>query len=260
MEITQFEKYASFYDMLYQHKDYKGEAAYIEEIINQFVNKNREHTQVLDLACGTGKHIFELYQQGYQVTGSDISTQMIEVAREKALLNNFEISFYNHSFQEADKIEGNYDCVISMFSAVDYLTNYRDQVKAFTNIYNLLADDGVFIFDFWNGNTVVKEYSPVKVLRKSNGDQEIMRISETKINTLNQDVWVKFTCFLFENNLKSLEFTETHHLHYYYLPEIENLLTQCGFTIEHKCPFLKLQENITDADWNISIVARKNKK
>src|SRR5688500_15137281 len=103
MEITQFEKYASFYDMLYQHKDYKSEAAYIDEIINKFVKKDRENTRVLDLACGTGKHIFELYQQGYQVAGSDISAQMIEVAREKALIKNFEIPFFNHSFQEADK-------------------------------------------------------------------------------------------------------------------------------------------------------------
>lgn len=259
MEIVQFEKYASFYDLLYKDKDYRKEAAYIDLIINKFLGKQKEETRVLDLACGTGKHIFELYQKGYQVAGSDISDQMIDIASQKANENNWDIPFYNYSFQEAHHIKPEYHVLMSMFSAVNYLTSYQDQVKAFTNIYDLLADDGIFIFDYWNGNAVVKDYSPVKVLRKKANDEEILRISETNINTLTQDVFVKFSCLLLESDVKTLEFEETHHLHYYYPSEIQNLLIQCGFEIEHICPFLSLDQDIQESDWNISIIARKRK-
>ena len=36
---------------------------------------------VLDAACGTGQHALALAREGYQVTGTDLFPQMIEIAR-----------------------------------------------------------------------------------------------------------------------------------------------------------------------------------
>lgn len=255
--ITQFETYATFYDLLYKDKDYKGEASYIHQLIQRFLPKPPAQIKVLDLACGTAKHIFELHQGGYTVAGSDISAPMVEIARERADSKRLAIPFYTYSFQEADQIQDSFDVVISMFSALNYLTSYEDQVKSLKNIHHLLREDGILIFDFWNGNAVVKDYSPVKVLKKSDDATSIMRISETTIDPLKQDVFVKFTCLTFEGDVKVQEFDETHHLHYYYFPEIFNLLKQCGFKIEFVCPFMETDKAITPSEWNISVVARK---
>lgn len=254
----QFNVYAAFYDLLYKDKDYKGEAAYIDSLLQEFVRKDRGNVKLLDLACGTGKHLMQLSRLGYsKLNGSDISASMIDVARSAVSKNGMDIEFFNHSFQEANQINRKYDVVISMFSAVNYLTNYEDQRSTLQNVHGLLEHGGMFIFDYWNGNAVTTQFSPLKVLRKKNGNTEIMRISETSIDQITQDAIVKFTCLYFEDDKKVSEFQETHHLHYYYFPEIKNLLAANGFELVHISPFMKMHAPISAAEWNISIVAKK---
>ncbi len=255
---TQFNAYAAFYDLLYKDKDYTAESYYIDTLISKFLTKEKSNTRLLDLACGTGKHLQELYKKKYgSLSGSDISKSMIEIAVETSRQKKTDIKFYNHSFQTSDQIDGKFDVVISMFSAVNYITTYEDQNKTLGNIHNLLNDDGLFIFDFWNGNSVVKNYSPVKVLRKTSGDTEILRISETSLDQINQDAFVKFTCMFFKDKLKASEFEEMHHLHYYYFSEMRNLLRSNRFEILYTSPFMQMDKELSIMDWNISMVAKK---
>ncbi|MDA1044519.1 MAG: methyltransferase domain-containing protein, partial [Verrucomicrobia bacterium] len=82
--ISPFREYAQYYDLLYQDKDYAGEARFVARLLGQYVGKPEENTAVLDLACGTGRHAQELARMGYRVEGSDLSVDMVAVARERA--------------------------------------------------------------------------------------------------------------------------------------------------------------------------------
>lgn len=254
----QFDAYAAFYDLLYKDKNYKAESEYIDTLIDKFLNRKKQNIALLDLACGTGRHLQELYRKGYaSLSGSDISKSMIDIAKANAAKGNVNIDFYNYSFQTSNNIKKKVDVVISMFSAVNYITSYEDQCLTLKNVYSLLNNDGLFIFDFWNGNSVTKNYSPTKVLRKKEGNSEIMRISETKLDLINQDATVKFTCMYSKDNLKVSEFEEIHRLHYYYFSEMKNLLTAHRFEILHTSPFMDIGGELSAMDWNISIVTRK---
>jgi SAM-dependent methyltransferase len=258
MSTRQFDTYARFYNLLYKDKNYKKEATYIHELISRHYSKKQSVLTLLDLACGTGKHLFELSDLGYaHLSGSDIAKAMIDVARQNAQQAEKRIDFYNYSFQEAHNIPGKFDIVISMFSAVNYITSFTDQLKTFRNIYQLLEEGGIFMFDYWNGNAVVRDYSPVKVLRKQDKEAEIIRISNTEIDLIRQHATVKFNCQYFEGQQRIDEFEEVHHLHYYYFPEMYNLLEVAGFTILHESPFLEPDKSVDPYDWNISIVAQK---
>jgi 2-polyprenyl-3-methyl-5-hydroxy-6-metoxy-1,4-benzoquinol methylase len=195
MSAQQFNSYAAFYNLLYKDKDYAKEALYINHLINKYCLKPNRELSLLDLACGTGKHLFELSNIGYtQLSGSDAASAMIEVARQNSLQLKKNIEFYNYSFQESNRIPGQFDVIISMFSAVNYLTHFNDILQTFRNVYDLLCENGLFIFDFWNGNAVVRDYSPVKVLRKQDHQAEIIRISKTTIDMINQMATVTFSC------------------------------------------------------------------
>ncbi len=254
----QFDVYAAFYDLLYKDKDYRGEALYIDQLITQFSNGDKAQMPLLDLACGTGKHLLELSDLGYsKLSGSDISASMIEVAKQNAALRKKPLSFYNYSFQQADQIDKKFDVVISMFSAFNYITSYEDQSKTLKNICQLLNKNGLLVFDYWNGAAVVRHYSPVKVLRKKIAEKEILRISETTLDQMLQKATVKFTCSYFEANQRMAEFEEVHQLHYYYFAEMTNLLKGHGFEVLSAMPFMSTDDRVKTDDWNISIVARK---
>jgi SAM-dependent methyltransferase len=258
MSTSQFNIYAKFYDLLYKDKNYPGEAAYIHQLIGKHSSRQPAQLALLDLACGTGKHLFELSSLGYSdLSGSDISSAMIDVAREKVVETKKNISFHNYSFQDSDQIKGEFDIVISMFSAINYLTSFSDQLKTLKNINGLLKKDGLFIFDYWNGNAVIRDYSPVKVLRKKDDDADIIRISTTELNTVTQTVKVKFDCIYFEGGRAIDEFQEIHNLHYYHFSEMRNLLEVAGFEVLHMSPFMEPEKHVDPHDWNISIVTRK---
>ena len=255
---AQFVDYAAYYDLLYKDKDYQGEANYIDELLSRYLPKEKSATSLIDLACGTGKHLFELSEKGYgHLCGSDIATAMIDIAGENAILLDRPVSFYNHSFQEAHKIDRRFDVVISMFSAFNYLTTYADQSKALSNIHGLLEKDGIFVFDYWNGCAVTELYSPVKVLRKKKDNTELIRVSETSLDLVAQSATVKFTCSFFEGDQRVSEFVETHHLHYYYFAEMMNLLRSHKFEVLYVSPFMQPDKPVQANDWNISIVTRK---
>lgn len=55
----------------------------------EFVKRQKESYKVkgnkfLDVACGTGEIAIPLSEEGYSVTGVDLSSEMLTIAREKA--------------------------------------------------------------------------------------------------------------------------------------------------------------------------------
>ena len=73
-----FDEYAQYYDLLYQNKDYQGEAAYIDSLLQKYGN---HPVQILELGCGTGRHAQLLAQKGYIMQGLDMSEEMLQQAR-----------------------------------------------------------------------------------------------------------------------------------------------------------------------------------
>ena len=144
-----FSQYAEYYDILYQDKNYPDEATFISQLIKKLLPDTNADIRVLDIACGTGRHVMELAQLGYKVDGSDISKEMINVAIRECKKKKLNIKFYNESFQTCGKIGKKYNIIVSMFSSINYLLSCSDLLKSFKNINSLLVDGGIFIFDFW---------------------------------------------------------------------------------------------------------------
>jgi SAM-dependent methyltransferase len=258
MRNNQFNQIAKFYDILYQDKDYPAEIQFLLKLIESSLGPCGKDTPILDLACGTGRHLLELGKLGYTcLSGSDLSRPMIEFAKESASKSSLDIDFYNYSFEECLSIQRRFRVVLSLFSAVDYLASRQSQVLAFQNIHGLLEEDGVFIFDFWNGNAVSRDFSPTRVVHKTKGLEEIYRISYTRIDRLNQSAEVKFRCLHLEEGIKKAEFTEIHSLHYYYLPEMFHLLDRTGYEVVKVVPFMEPERDVEPYDWNITLVARR---
>ncbi len=249
-----FTEYSEFYDLLYQDKPYAEEARFIDGLIRKFQTPKPESLRILDLACGTGRHCFELEKLGYRVEGSDASPEMVRLAREAAAATGSSALFHSFSFQDIHRIGKQFDLVISMFSAIDYLTTHREIMVGLRNVHDLLPPGGLFIFDYWNGNAVVKDYSPVRRVTKRDGTREITRTSTTSLDLFRQIATVTFT-FQYRTGQTCRESREEHLVRYFYFPEMEAYLQGSGFDILYRSRFMA--DSCAADDWNITIVARK---
>src|SRR3569833_1758330 len=148
-----------------------------------------------------------------------------------------------------------------MFSAIVFFFCFVDLNLTLGNIYGLLTDNGLYVFDCWNGNAVTRDYSPVKVLKKSQDNIDIMRVSRTDLNLINQVATVKFNCTLFEDDKKKTEFDEVQEMRYFYFQEMQNFLNQNNFDIVEVRGFLSESNSLLDPyEWNITYVTRKRAK
>lgn len=250
-----FSDYAEYYDLFYDDKPYRAEAEFIAGLIARFSGSAVSPQQIIDLACGTGRHCFELATMGYPVEGSDISAPMITRAEQAARVLDSPVTFHNRSFQEAHLIGKKYDVALTLFSAFCYLTTHHEIMASLKNIHTLLEPQGLFIFDYWNGNAVVKEYSPLKRLQKNRLDRELIRISRTSLDIEAQVAHVDFQFICLEKGVKQHEFSEQHVVRYFFFKEIETYLDICGFDLLYRSRFMG--ESYTPDDWNITVVARK---
>src|SRR5688572_6828476 len=77
--VEMFRRSQRFYDAIYAWKDYRTEVARLLSIIRDRVPEART---LLDVACGTGKHL-ELLRDHYRVEGVDLDPEMIALAGER---------------------------------------------------------------------------------------------------------------------------------------------------------------------------------
>jgi 2-polyprenyl-3-methyl-5-hydroxy-6-metoxy-1,4-benzoquinol methylase len=123
--------YSSYYNALYQDKDYLGEVEYVEPFLNSKKN-------VLDIGCGTGKHLKIFQDKGYEIFGIDMSDSQIEQA--KNLLGA------NTNLQQAKASEFSFnqkfDNIISLFHIMSYQTQNDEIQKVFANVHKHLNIEG----------------------------------------------------------------------------------------------------------------------
>jgi 2-polyprenyl-3-methyl-5-hydroxy-6-metoxy-1,4-benzoquinol methylase len=97
---------------------------------------------VLDYGCGTGTASCEFASLVKEIHAIDISSQMIEIAREKAFAGSIE----NVSFLQADIFDKRYEResfdVILAFNMLHTVPNPNDVIS---RIYELLKPEGLFI-------------------------------------------------------------------------------------------------------------------
>ena len=74
-----FRKSQRFYDAVYAWKDYRLEVDRLDRTIRE---RNPSATTLLDVACGTGKHL-ELLRHRYRVEGLDLDSEMLAIARRR---------------------------------------------------------------------------------------------------------------------------------------------------------------------------------
>lgn len=136
---------AGVYDLLNSHIDYSKWADYIERVIEKF--KKAPTKLMLDLGCGTGRMTFEMRRRGYDMTGVDISPEMLSEASERALAEGARDILWLCQDMCSFELYGTVDAVVCCLDSLNHLTKSGELERCFKTVHNYLVPDGLFIFD-----------------------------------------------------------------------------------------------------------------
>ncbi len=146
---------APFYDEVNKDINYSEWADFIEKIIKRYYDGRPE--LVLDLGCGTGKMTLELSRRRYDMTGIDISPEMLDTARRTAEDEGIsdKILWLCQDMTEFE-LYGTVDVTVSCLDCINHLTDKKSLDKCFALVHNYLVPGGLFIFDI-NGKRKFEE-------------------------------------------------------------------------------------------------------
>jgi len=250
--MSVFDKYAAYYDLLYQDKSYQEEVNYLDSLIKKYKCNSQ---RILDLGCGTGKHANQLAEKGYLVDGIDISETMIETAKNGNYKNCSFSTGDIRSFQNDKK----YDVVTSLFHVICYQNSNSDLLNSFKTAAKHIVDGGLFIFDFWYGPAVLNDKPSVRIKRMANDNFNITRIAEPIIDYNKNVVKVNFEVIIENKATKQVEtIKESHNMRYLFLPEIELLLEQAGMKLMNSLQWMSDCAVLNEDNWYGVVICQKD--
>lgn len=128
-----FTETAEFYDLAYSWKDYPAEVARLRELVG------REGGTLLDVACGTGRHL-ELLAPHYRAEGVDLDPAMVALTRSRGL------TAAQADILTLDLGGRRFDVVTCLFSSIGYVS---DLPGAVARLAALVAPGGVLVVEPW---------------------------------------------------------------------------------------------------------------
>lgn len=162
----QYTSIAGLYDRLNADVDYASLADKLIEWTERYYKKRPK--LLLDLACGTGKLTCELASRGYDMTGVDVSYDMLAVASDRARAQGADILFLCQDMCEFE-LYGTVDAVYCCFDSLNYILEPADLAHVFSLVHNYLDPNGIFIFDMNTRRKFEKVYSDNSYVLESDG-------------------------------------------------------------------------------------------
>ena len=241
-----FEQYASWYDAFNQGKDYAAEVRYLLERITPWIASPKSW---LDIGCGTGNHLASLQSSGLSVEGLDSSAAMIARAR----LAHPLIRFHVGGVQDLC-LEGNRDVISMLFHAVGYLVPDATLTSALRRIAAHLAPHGVFVFDFWQTEAVLRDPPIPRVREARIGSRTLFRIANPTEDRESHQVLVRYE-FRWDSPDGALAHQELHVVRHFDPQEVTLLLRDAGLTVV-ACEAWMRNRPLGPDDWYGLICAR----
>jgi SAM-dependent methyltransferase len=140
-----YDALAPVYDRLNRDVDYAALADYAEECFRRYM-KNRPEL-VLDLACGTGSLTLEMARRGYDMTGVDLSEDMLAEADAKARAAGRKDILFLRGDMTDFELYGTVQAVLCTMDGINHLSRRGELDACFALVANYLEPGGLFLFD-----------------------------------------------------------------------------------------------------------------
>jgi len=150
-----FDRLAPYYDVIYKER-FKEKTQEEVTFIQNFLH---EKAVILDIACGTARHLIELKTRGYEVMGIDLSSNMLQIARNKIKNLKLNIKFIQADMKCLPLLTQSVDGIICLFSSFCHLLTQDNQQKVVYEIYRILKNKGIVVLDVANWHWLITQWN-----------------------------------------------------------------------------------------------------
>ena len=202
------------YATIEEYLDFEEEIEKLYQTTKDIVIQKNPKT-LIDIGCGQGEFCKLIQTYGIDTLGVDLSEKQIQIANEKGI---------NAKYIDIEDVKEKYDCATAVFDVVNYLPN--EYIKTFlTNSYNLLNENGYFIFDI---NSLYGFEEVAQGALTIDEDDNFIAIDA---NFVEKKLFTDITLFSKTGKNYKKDFG-TITQYYYTNEELKNMLTDIGFAIE----------------------------
>jgi len=206
-----YKESASIYDAIYSAtgKNYHVEASALLEFVKQIIGRPVRQLSLLDVACGTGRHL-EFFADWFgHVQGTDNSEDMLAIARQRLPNVQFHCTdMRSLDVHDLDR-EPLFDVVTCLFSAIGHMTTRAFLHRAISQMASHLTPGGILIVEPWLKSA---DFNPARAFSMDivdRPDLKVVRIARGERNGLFTDLNMHYTVAR-RDGIKT--FTEKHRL------------------------------------------------
>ncbi len=217
--------------------------------------QGKEKKAVLDLCCGTGQLARHFLERDYRVVGIDLSDPMLRFARE----NNIDYILADQAeFILADasnfSLDEKFGLVVSTYDALNHLPNIAALTGCFQSVFNVLEEEGYFIFDL-NTEVGLRRWGGVQITDR----ESVYLIIRGFIEIEEQKAWTQITGFVRNEDESYTRFDETVYNTIFDVQQVVDLLYEVGFQDVQLARAQALSEplNSPESEGRVFFVVRK---
>ncbi len=219
--MDEYTGFAEVYDELMEDVPYKE---WSERIISIMHDYDIKDGLVLDLGCGSGTMTELLASAGYDMTGVDLSPEMLEQAKLKKESSGNDILYLCQDMRDFE-LYGTMRAVVCVCDSLNYILEENELKRVFELVNNYLDPGGLFLFDI---NTVHKYRDVIGDMTIAENRDDCSFIWE---NFYDEDKAVNeydLTLFIRNENGLYEKQEETHFQRGYEYEKVKQLIEESG--------------------------------
>ena len=112
---------------------------------------------VMDLACGPGRHSLALARRGLRVTGVDLSAFLLGKARQRARAQHIDVEWVQEDMRSFVRPKS-FDLALSLFTSFGYFENRDDHLQVLRNIHRSLRPGGALVMEIAGRETLARRF------------------------------------------------------------------------------------------------------
>lgn len=216
---TAYSTLAEWFEYLNDDCDYEQWSQYLIKTLSAYPLDTG-----LDVGCGGGYFTRALERQGYQMTGMDVSAEMLDKAQRTAFSEGVRSEYILGDVSKG-KMARKYSFVTAINDCFNYVEKGRLKT-ALKNVYGALKKGGVFLFDVSSEKKFREKFmDAVNVDDRDDVTYFSFARLDGEIATLDVTLYVKGKDGKYER------FDERHVQYVYTEAELSAALEEIGFTV-----------------------------